>query len=162
MGRWVRSVDFSHRLQLAGFVPTIIDTKYYDGAEKRISRLGLGGLLLEIQQTLANFQLLIAEQKNANGAAAIREMLDDRFKRVGGWTAIKSGGIDWTKCVKINGARACVGLELQFSARSDLLTNDLTHLMAAIEGGDIDVGVIVVPADKTAPFLTDRSPWRVV
>lgn len=114
--------------------------------------------MLEMQHTLTDFRLLIAEQKNANGAAAIREMLDDRFKRVGGWTAIKSGGIDWTKCVKMNGARACVGLELQFSARSDLLTNDLTHLMAAIEGGDIDVGVIVVPADKTAPFLTDRCP----
>ena len=51
-----------------------------------------------------------------------------------------------------------MGVELQISARSDLLTNDLAHLMQAIEIGDIDVGVIVVPSNETAYYLTDRCP----
>jgi hypothetical protein len=36
--------------------------------------------------------------------------------------------------------------------------NDLTHLVRAIELGEIDAGVIVVPSDRTAYFLTDRCP----
>ena len=139
-------------------MPKIVDEKYYNGSKRKIERLGLQNLLDEIKNTLTGFNLLLTEQKNANGAAAIREMLDARFERVGGWKPIKSGGIDWTKCVHLNGVSTCIGLELQISARSDLLTNDLTHLMAAIERGDIDVGVIVVPADKTATYLTDRCP----
>jgi hypothetical protein len=51
-----------------------------------------------------------------------------------------------------------MGVELQISARSDLLTNDLAHLMQAIELGNIDVGVIVVPSNQTARYLTDRCP----
>ena len=39
-----------------------------------------------------------------------------------------------------------------------MLTNDLTHLVRAIELGEIDAGVIVVPSDRTAYFLTDRCP----
>ena len=84
-------------------------------------------------------------------------MLDARFAAVPGWTIVKSGGIDWTKCVHYNGAEVCMGVELQISARSDLLTNDLAHIMQAIEIENIDVGVIIVPSNQTAYYLTDRS-----
>jgi hypothetical protein len=108
---------------------------------------------------VANFELRISEtRKHDNGAAVIREILDSRFAATAGWRIIKSGGIDWTKSVHHNEAEACIGVELQISAGSDLLTNDLTHLVRAIEMGEIDAGVIVVPSDRTAYFLTDTLP----
>jgi len=108
---------------------------------------------------ITEFSLLLTEERGANGAAAVREMLDTRFKDIyPNWKQIKSGGIDWTKCIVRNGAEVCMGVELQISSRSDLLTNDLTHLTRAIELGNIDVGIIVVPADRMAYFLTDRCP----
>lgn len=122
-------------------------------------RLGLVQLVDEVKKLISDFELLLAEIRRGNGAAAIREVLDARFKTVfPDWKQIKSGGIDWTKCIFHNGAEVCMGVELQISARSDLLTNDLTHLMRAIEVGNIDVGIIVVPSDRTAYFLTDRCP----
>jgi hypothetical protein len=50
----------------------------------------------------------------------------------------------------------CLGVEVQFSARSDLLIVDVQHLRDEITEGRIDVGVIVVPSNKLAYFLTDR------
>jgi hypothetical protein len=140
-------------------MPHITNLASYDGFDRRVERLGLSSLLEEVKALVTQFPLLLAETKQANGAAAVREMLDLRFKAIyPGWKQIKSGGIDWTKCIFHNGAEVCMGVELQISARSDLLTNDLTHLMRAIELGNIDVGIIVVPADRTAYFLTDRCP----
>jgi hypothetical protein len=141
-------------------MPKIIDREPYGGAETRIRRLGIKPLIDEIEFLVTDFPLLIKEERNANGAAAIRVMLDKRFEVAGGWKITKSGGIDWQKSLPLNnsGAEVCVGVELQISARSDLLTNDLTHLMKAIEDGLIDVGVIIVPANGTARFLTDRCP----
>jgi hypothetical protein len=52
----------------------------------------------------------------------------------------------------------CVGVEIQFSARSDLIVIDIIHLRKALVGGLIDVGVLVVPSDKLAVFMTDRGP----
>lgn len=140
-------------------MPKIIDLKAYDGFERRVERLGLTPIVDEIKALVTGFELDISEgKKHDNGAAVIREILDARFAATAGWKIIKSGGIDWTKCIRHNGAEVCIGVELQISARSDLLTNDLTHLVRAIELGDIDAGVIVIPADRTAYFLTDRCP----
>ncbi|WP_119421361.1 hypothetical protein [Desertibaculum subflavum] len=139
-------------------MPRIIDFHPYDGFERKIQRLGLTSLLDEVKTLISGFDLKIEESIYANGAAVLREMLDARFAAAPGWKIVKSGGIDWTKCIKHNDAEICMGVELQISARSDLLTNDLTHLMKAIEDAEIDVGVIVVPCDATARFLTDRCP----
>jgi hypothetical protein len=140
-------------------MPKIIDLKAYDGFNRRVERLGLGRLVEEVKELVTGFDLRMSEaRKNDNGAAAIRVIMDSRFKEIGGWKKITSGGIDWTKCLHHNRAEVCAGVELQISARSDLLTNDLTHLMRAIELGNIDVGIIVVPADATARFLPDRCP----
>jgi hypothetical protein len=49
-------------------------------------------------------------------------------------------------------------VEIQFSARSDLVVVDLIHLRKSIVEGMIDVGILVVPDDQLAVFLTDRGP----
>jgi hypothetical protein len=51
-----------------------------------------------------------------------------------------------------------LGIEVQFSARSDLLIIDIVHLREALTQGKIDVGVVVVPSDRLSYFLTDRGP----
>lgn len=49
-------------------------------------------------------------------------------------------------------------VEVQVSARSDLLVVDMIHLTAAFRDGRLDVGVLIVPSDKLSRFLTDRGP----
>ena len=139
-------------------MPKIVNEKPYDGFERKVARLGLSGLVDEIKALISQFGLLLLEERERNSSAVVRRMLDDKFAATPGWKKIQSGGIDWTKCIFHNGAEVCVGVELQVSSRSDLLTNDLTHLTRAIERGDIDAGIIVVPSDATAYFLTDRVP----
>ena len=139
-------------------MPKIIDQVYYDGASERIERLGLTPLLEEIKRIVSDFQLLVHEAKDANGGAAVRKLLDARFQEAGGWTRKVTGDIDWVKCHKTNGTRVCVGVEVQVSARSDLLVVDMIHLTAAFRDGRLDVGVIIVPSDKFSRFLTDRGP----
>jgi hypothetical protein len=50
----------------------------------------------------------------------------------GGWAKKVTGGIDWLKCHTVNGTRVCIGLEVQVSARSDLLVVDMIHLTTHI------------------------------
>jgi hypothetical protein len=54
--------------------------------------------------------------------------------------------------------RVCLGVEVQFSARSDLVVVDLIHLRKAVTDGKIDVAVLVVPSDVLGVYLTDRGP----
>ncbi len=98
------------------------------------------------------------ESRDANGGAAVRELIDERFRCAQGWEKKQTGAVDWTKCALINGTKVCIGVEIQFSARSDLVVVDLIHLRKAIVLGQIDVGILVVPSDRLAIFLTDRGP----
>jgi len=139
-------------------MPQIVEEVYYDGAKERINRLGLNPLIGEIKSALAGFQLLVKEQIDANGGAAVRKLIDAQFDQLGGWTKKVSGDIDWTKCKTVNGTRVCIGVEVQVSARSDLLVMDMIHLHTAFRDGRIDVGLIIVPSDKLSRFLTDRAP----
>lgn len=139
-------------------MPTISDRAAYGGFQRKVERLGMAPLLAEVEQLICGFEFLLKPVRHANGAAGVRQTLDDRFEAQGGWRIIKSGGIDWTKTLEYGPATVCMGVELQISARSDLLTNDLTHLIAAMDRGDVDVGVIVVPSDSSARYLTDRCP----
>jgi hypothetical protein len=70
----------------------------------------------------------------------------------------KSGDVDWSKCKVVNGTRVCGGVEIQVSARSELLYKDILHVKNRITGGDIDLGIIVVPSDRLHSFLLDRTP----
>jgi hypothetical protein len=139
-------------------MPQIVEEVYYDGARERIARLGLNPLVDEIKLALTGFQLLVKEQVDGNGGAAVRKLIDLQFDRLGGWTKKVAGDIDWTKCKVVNGTRVCIGVEVQVSARSDLLVMDMIHLHAAFRDGRIDVGIVIVPSDKLSRFLTDRAP----
>jgi hypothetical protein len=101
---------------------------------------------------------LVKEEKDSNGGAAVRKLIDEQFDRLGGWTKKVSGDMDWIKCKVVNGTSVCVGVEVQVSARSDLLVMDMIHLNAAFREGRIDVGLVIVPSDKLSKYLTDRAP----
>lgn len=140
-------------------MPRLVEEAPYDGARERAERLGLGALLVEAREILTGFSLLVKEQKDANGGAAVRKLIDARFAAaVAPWTKKQTGAVDWTKCHVVDGTRVCVGIEVQFSGRSDLVVVDLIHLRSAIVRGDIDLGVLVVPSDRLGRFLTDRGP----
>jgi len=139
-------------------MPRIVEEQTYNGATEKVSRLGLDPLMAEIRSLLTSFSLLVKEQKDSNGGAAVRRMLDAQFQAAGGWTKTQTGDIDWVKCQTVNGTRVCLGVEVQFSARSDLLVIDIIHLRKAIVKGLIDLGVLVVPSDRLGYFLTDRAP----
>jgi hypothetical protein len=136
-------------------MPTIAQRQAYDGAEERISRLGLTPLNEEIVHILTDFSLLVAERRDANSAAAVRTLIDERFEQSGGWTQRQTGDVDWVKCLSINGARVCLGVEVQISARSDLLIVDIVHLRDQINAGRIDVGFLVTASDELSTLLND-------
>jgi len=56
------------------------------------------------------------------------------------------------------GTAVCIGVEIQFSARSDLIIRDLVHLRDAINLGEIDLGILVLPTDLLSYYATDRGP----
>jgi hypothetical protein len=137
----------------------ITHVRFYDGAEDKVSRLGLAALYLELQQIIFSTNVTLLEEKQANSSAAIRKKLDAEFEHKGGWTKTVTGGIDWTKSKRINlSVVARIGVEVQISARSDLLIRDIVHLRNSLQSGDIDVGVIVVPDQRLSFFLPDRTP----
>ena len=137
-------------------MPRIVEEHFYNGAKERITRLGLAPILEDLRTILTKFPLQVEEKRDANGGAAVRRLIDARFPK--SWRNVAAGDIDWTRCHTINGTRVCVGVEIQMSARSDLLVVDVIHLRSAIEEGEIDVGVLVVPSDRLGVFLTDRGP----
>jgi hypothetical protein len=139
-------------------MPKIVNRCPFDGAEARVERLGLRQLWSELESILTDWPLLVEERRDANSGASVRAAIDARFAEAGSWKKIASGGIDWVKCHTVNGTRVCIGVEIQFSARSDLLIVDIDHLRQEITAGSIDIGVVVVPSDHFAFFLTDRAP----
>jgi hypothetical protein len=139
-------------------VPRITEEQPYNGVLERVTRLGLEVLLSELREILTGFTLEVEERRDANGGAAVRKLIDGRFEQAQGWTKKQTGDVDWTKCRSVNGTRICVGVEVQFSARSDLIVMDVIHLRKAITDGKIDIAVLVVPSDRLGAFLTDRGP----
>ena len=136
-------------------MPVISKTLDYNGFATKAARLGLDALAAEAASTLS-FRLDIAGKKLANGTKGIRQSIDLGFAKLGGWTKITSGGIDWTKRSAAGGAT--VGVEVQVSGRSDMLAVDVMHLREDLVAGVIDIGIIIVPDDVLSPYLTDRTP----
>lgn len=133
--------------------------RFYDGARERVCRLGLADLLLELQDVLLSVNIRLKEEREANGAAVMRRLIDAEFEARGGWEKTGSGGIDWIKKLRYNQTYLVrLGVELQVSARSDMLVRDIVHLRNSIDQGLIDVGVVVVPDDRLQVFLPDRTP----
>lgn len=137
----------------------ITQIRYYDGARDKIGRLGLADLFLELQQLLLDTKIFLKEERDANGAAVLRKAIDSAFVAARGWDNKKSGDVDWIKRVKYNESIVSrLGVELQVSARSDLVVRDLVHLRNKLQEGEIDVGVMVLPSDQLQVFLPDRTP----
>jgi len=137
----------------------ITKIKYYNGSRDKVCRLGLSALFLELQQTLLNTEIRLLEEKDANGAAEIRKKLDKNFENAGDWHKKTTGGVDWIKRIRYNDSIVSrLGVQVQVSARSDLLIRDIVHLRNSLQKGEIDVGVIVVPDDRLQIYLPDRTP----
>lgn len=137
----------------------ITTIRYYDGARDKVSRLGLSGLFLELLGVILDTQLLVEESKDGNSGAVVRETMDEALEAVGGWTKKASGGIDWIKKIRYNDTViARLGVEIQVSARSDLMVRDVVHFRNSLQKGEIDVGVLVVPSDRLEGYLPDRAP----
>lgn len=139
-------------------MPKIVEEVFYNGAKERVERLGLTPLIEEVRDIVASFDLRVKEHKDSNGGAAVRKMMDSAFEAVGGWAKKVTGDLDWLKCKVVNGTRVCLGVEVQVSARSDLMVVDMIHLNAAFREARIDVGLMLVPSDRLGKFLTDRAP----
>lgn len=139
-------------------MPRIVSEQAFDGAEALIQRLGLDELLGEVRRIVTGFELLIEERKDANGSKVLRTLIDKQFVAAGGWKQKRAGGVDWIKAQAINSRPRyiCVGVEIQVSGRSDLLSVDLIHLRKELLQGKIDLAILVVPSDKLGYFLTDR------
>ncbi len=137
-------------------MPRIVEEEFYNGARERLDRLGLTPVLDDLRAILTGFDLRVKEERDANGGAAVRRLIDQRF--TARWTKAQTGDVDWVTCRVVNGTRVCLGVEIQMSARSDLIVMDLVHLRRALVNGLIDVGVLVVPSDRLGVFLTDRAP----
>ena len=120
-----------------------------------MARLGLDGLLEEVEAAVTGFRLAILQKRHANGTRLIRQRIDANFGRRRGWSKIASGGVDWSKA---NPRGSTLGVEVQVSGRSDLLAVDVLHLREELNGGRLDAGIIVVPDDVLSPYLTDRTP----
>lgn len=137
----------------------ITKIKFYDGAKDKVCRLGLVGLFLELQEIILETEIRLLEEKEANGAAVIRKALDEAFVQRGEWNKQTAGGTDWIKRTRYNETiLSRIGVEVQVSARSDLLIRDIVHLRNSLQSAEIDVGVIVVPDDRLQIFLPDRTP----
>ena len=136
----------------------IVREEYYDGAKEKIERLGLWPLINEIKAAITSFKLEIKKQIHINGAATLRELIDGALRDVGDWTNQASGDVDWIKCRVVDGVRVCVGVEVQVSARSDLIFRDIVHFQKQMREGEIDVCVEILPSDELSPYLIDRTP----
>jgi len=137
----------------------ITTTRFYGGARDKVCRLALADLFLEVQQIIFDTKVELLEVAEANSAGVIRERIDEQFVKAGDWAKNVAGDIDWIKRLKYNQTLAVkMGVEVQVSARSDLLVRDLVHIRNALQEGVIDIGVIIVPSDRTQTFLTDRTP----
>ena len=109
------------------------------------------GVLTRSPVENARLRSLDVEQQSVT--AAIRELLDTTFGASNTWEPKKTGDVDWSKCKVVNRTRVCVGVEIQISARSELLYKDILHLKTWIVTGDIDLGIIIVPSDRLQSFL---------
>jgi hypothetical protein len=133
--------------------------EYYSGARQKICRLGLSDLYFELQDIIFKTEVKIKKEQHANSGAVVRELIDLGFSQIGGWVKTASGDIDWVKRIRYNDSIiARLGIEIQVSGRSELMIKDILHIRKSIQSGDIDAGILVVPSDEFAYYLTDRVP----
>ena len=134
-------------------MPTIVKRRESAGVLVRINRLGLRPLVDDLERIVTGFDLRVLEQRDQNSGGRVRKILDAQFDaenaRLGlsasdplRWKSTKSGGIDWVKQLLMGTATVVIGVEIQFSARSDLMIVDVAHLREGVADGTIDVGFL--------------------
>ncbi len=137
----------------------ITHIKFYGGSRQRITKLGLSELFLELQEIILSTKIYLLEEKDANGGAEVRKRMDKSFEEREDWVKKSTGDIDWSKRIRYNRSFiASIGVEVQISARSDLLIRDLVHIRNNLQDGLIEVGIIVVPNNTMQVYLPDRTP----
>ena len=131
--------------------------KFYGGSRDKVCRLGMAHLFLELLEILLSPTVQILDRKQANGAARVRELIDDQFSSRDDWVQSKVGDVDWIKKIRYNETvLSRLGVEVQVSGRRALLARDIVHIRNSLQDSRIDVGVIVVSSDEFAYRLTDR------
>ena len=113
----------------------------------------LEGLFEEVRSTVAGVRLLVKEKKGANGTREINHRLTAAFK-LRGWLSGHRSRLDLMK--RLNGS--VVGVEIQVSGRSMLVSRDYDHFKGTLRSGEIDLGILVVPDMDLSRYLTDRTP----
>lgn len=98
----------------------IVEKQFYNGAKERIERLSIT-MFDEVVELLERIEINLLEEKDSSSGAVLREFIDKAFQSARGWKKIQSGGIDWRKSLKTNGTELAIGVEVQVSARSDLV-----------------------------------------
>lgn len=137
----------------------ITDIKFYGGSRQRITRLGLSDLFIELQEILLSTKIFLLEEKDANGGSEVRKLIDRSFEKRVDWVKKTTGDVDWSKRIRYNRSFiATLGVEIQVSARSDLLIRDIVHIRNNLQDGIIEVGIIVVPNNTLHVYLPDRTP----
>ena len=58
----------------------ITDIKFYGGSRERITKLGLADLFIELQEILLETKVFLLEEKDANGGAEVRKLIDQSFE----------------------------------------------------------------------------------
>jgi hypothetical protein len=72
----------------------IVKEEYFDGSKEKLERLGLWPLIDEIKTAITTFPLELKKEIHANGAATLRELIDDALRDVGDWPNAASGAVD--------------------------------------------------------------------
>ena len=139
-------------------MPRIVYEHSFDGFDARVARLGLAELVDDLKKRLCGWRLEVEERKNANGGGHLRGLIDDRFAGDSTWKKRVSGGVDFIKHREVDGIRVGLGVEIQVSARSDMVAVDLLHLKQDLHAGEIDAGILVVPSNQLAHYLVSRAP----
>ena len=130
----------------------------YGKARRAIERLGLNPLLAQLLESIKKCKVLIRKEKEGNGAGEIADKLVGTLRKLKGWREGKTseGEPDFIACIEHNAAQVCLGVEIQISARSVQVYQDVVHLRTAIRDRKIDVGVIVINSDEFAYYLPSR------
>ena len=145
-------------------MPKITDEVPFGGAVEKITRLGLTPLYDELKQILEGFELLVREEADANGGAAVRKMIDAEFgaRRGTGWTKQQTGGVDWTKCRVINGTSLCIGvvpsdrLGAYLTDRGPRLA-DARRLVREVRVEDLPLILLGIEHDGAGPALAKQA-----
>jgi hypothetical protein len=158
---------FPRAIEVRVQMPTIVNRYEPGGVVTRIDRLGLRPLVEDLERIVTGFDLRVLEERDQNSGGLVRELLDARFeaenRRLGlsasdplRWKCKRTGGIDWAKLLPMASATVAIGVEIQFSGRSDLMIVDVAHLREGVAEGNIDVGFLIVPSINLSKFLPDR------